>query len=71
MLSGERPPCKMRRLEIYDRCLGLAHRQRWSRAANYNLQPFTASLQRVKGLCNYMQTACGHVSRVICIRLQP
>jgi hypothetical protein len=24
------------------------------RAANYSLQPFTASLQRVKGLCNYM-----------------
>jgi hypothetical protein len=23
------------------------------RAANYNLQPFTASLQRVKGLCYY------------------
>jgi hypothetical protein len=42
-----------------------------STAANYSLQPFTVSLQCVKGLCNYMLTACGHVSRVICIRLQP
>jgi hypothetical protein len=41
------------------------------RAANYSLQPFAASLHRVKGLCDYVPTACDRVTRVVCIRLQP
>jgi hypothetical protein len=47
-------------LQELNKCMAagdsLYQMMRWveSRAANYSLQPFTASLQRAKGLCNYL-----------------